>query len=163
MFFFSDNYLSKEAIFIYCLFGIGFSSLLLPKKFPKKITVLLFVMGCTIDTLFDYSIGGHKLDLYDTFHSPRYTLMDLITYISFSPFPYIFIYIYEHFRIKRIKVVFYIMGWTVFSIGVEGLAVYLGVFTYKFGYHLYYSIPIYLYTQSLTVALYHWMRSPGKV
>jgi hypothetical protein len=87
--------------------------------------------------------------------------MDLLTYISFAPFPYIFIYFYEHFRIRGYGTVLYIIGWTAFAIGVEAWAVHLEVFTYKYGYRLYFSLPIYLFTQSLTISLFRWMRSSG--
>ncbi|UFJ39928.1 hypothetical protein LOK74_18020 [Brevibacillus humidisoli] len=87
MMFFSDDYLSKEAIFIYFVLVAGFSSLLLPKKFPMKLTILMLLWGFSVDTIYDFSIGGHKLDFYDTFHNPRYTLIDLLTYIVFLLFP----------------------------------------------------------------------------
>ncbi|WP_134683637.1 hypothetical protein [Brevibacillus migulae] len=158
MVFFSDNYLAKESIFIYCLLLLGFSTLLLPKKFPRKITFLLFLLGYTVDTIYDYSIGGHKLNFYDTFHIPRYTLMDLLMYLSFAPFPYLFIYLYEHFQFRRYRTVLYTIGWSFFAVCLEGVATYVGALTYKNGYQLYYSFPIYLFTQSFTLFYYHWLR-----
>ncbi|UUZ89882.1 hypothetical protein LJK87_28065 [Paenibacillus sp. P25] len=156
MIFFSDNYLGKAAVFIYCVLIAGYSSLLLPKRFPVRLTVLLFFWGYTVDTIYDYTIGGHVLDFYDTFVSPRYTLMDLLTYFAFGPMPYIFIYLYEDWQIRGRKTIFFIAGWSVLSIFIEKWATSLGVFTYKNGYQLYYSFPIYLYTQSLTIRFYHW-------
>jgi hypothetical protein len=42
-----------------------YSYLAASEKIPRRITVPLFLVGATVYTLYDYSIGGHKLDFYE--------------------------------------------------------------------------------------------------
>ncbi|PWK14307.1 hypothetical protein [Tumebacillus permanentifrigoris] len=136
--------------------------LLLPKRLPTSTTLLLCIWAFTTPKFYDFTLGGGLFDYYDVNDSPRYCIMDLVSYFFFAPFGYFFIYFYEWLRARGRAVVFYILGWSLVAVGVEWLMVYFHVLTYKNGYTIAYSFVIYLFTQSMTLVFYHWLTRPPK-
>jgi hypothetical protein len=132
---------------------VHFIMFLLPKRFPLFLSIIMYLFGFTTGVMFDNTIGAHIFDLYDISDSSKYTLMDILTYIMFGPFGYLFSYVQDKYRIQGRFLIFYVLLWCFFSFGLEGLAEYFQVFHYKNGYHLYFSFPIYL----VTMGLYYWL------
>lgn len=93
-------------------------------------------------------------DFYEVNDSPHYDMFDLVSYFLYSPFSYFFIYFYELFGIKTKSVVLYVVVWCILSLGVEWISVVFKMITYKNGYSIIFSIPIYLFTLSLTLLFY---------
>ncbi|MEH7749506.1 hypothetical protein V7659_31565, partial [Neobacillus drentensis] len=94
------------------------------------------------------------LDLYDVGDEPIYSLFDLLSYTMYAPFGYIFVYFYERFKITGQKKVWYIIIWTIMAILLERFCVIIGVFQYKNGYKIAYSIPVYFFVESLLLFFY---------
>jgi hypothetical protein len=135
---------------------------LMPKRFPKSVTLLLLLFSSTLASMLDNSIGGHIFDLYDIMDGPAYTIMDFVVYFMYAPFGYIFIYFYELFRLKGILTVGYIALFSFLSTVFEWVCIKAGVFTYKDSYLIYYSFPIYLFSQSGILLFYKFIMNQQK-
>ncbi|SFD43818.1 hypothetical protein SAMN05216238_101338 [Lentibacillus persicus] len=128
-----------------------------PKKLPRHITWLFLIWGFAISTLFDFTIGGGLLDYYKVNDSNKYELTDLITYFSFAPISYFFVYFYHRFQIKRKTFITYILGWTVAGLLMEQLSRVMNVIHYQNGYNWTYSIAVFLVTLTITALYYTWV------
>ncbi len=140
-------------IAIICTYTISY---FLPRKLKAESTFLLFLWGFSVAKFWDFTLGGGVFDFYDVNDSPYYDVFDFVSYFLYSPFSYFFIYFYEVFGIyaKAKSVVVYIVVWSVIAIGVEWISVLFKMITYKNGYSLPFSIPIYLITFSITILFY---------
>jgi uncharacterized membrane protein YhdT len=128
--------------------------LLLPKRFTPMETLFNLLFGVFMGLMFDHTIAVEPFDLYDVGDQAKYQFFDLFSYFMYAPFGYFFIYGCEWLRIKHTGVLLYIIGWTVFAIAVEWIGVKMGLFHYKHGFTILFSIPIYLFVQSLHLILY---------
>lgn len=130
----------------------------LPKIFSKQLIVLIFLFSLTISSIFDNSFGADPFDLYDIMDGPAYTGMDLVVYLLYPPAGYIFLFLYEKFQIPDRFLMLFIILFTAFSLGIEWIYHKMGVFHYKDGYSIVYSISIYLFVQSLFVLFYRFLK-----
>jgi hypothetical protein len=153
-----DRFDQNEWFIIIMLILTYLIAYLIPRRFPTSITVLLMIWAFTVSQLFDFTIGGGVFDYYDVNDSPRYCLMDLATYFLYAPFSYFFIYIYDVFQIKPRHLALYIIVCSIFAVGFETLMVVFKVITYKNDWYRFYSFDVYLFTQSLTILFYKWIR-----
>ncbi|RIX60083.1 hypothetical protein D3P08_00370 [Paenibacillus nanensis] len=158
-----DNQFNGNELFVLGLIIAGFSMIwLLPKTFSPLQTIFNLMIGVTFGLIFDHTLHVPPFDLYDTGDSSKYEWFDILSYLMYSPFGYLFIYGVERLRINGITVIGYIALWTCFSILVEWLGEEVGLFHYKNGYKLLYSIPIYLVLQSIHLAAYRAVFSPKR-
>jgi len=116
----------------------------LPKRFPVKESLLYFTCFVSLGMVFDHTISIRPFDYYDVNDKSSYEFMDFVSYLTYGPFGYLFIYLYDFFKIKDLYNTIYIFLWTTVSLVMEYTALTLGVFHYKNGYEIYYSFPIYL-------------------
>ncbi|MBM6616292.1 hypothetical protein [Bacillus suaedaesalsae] len=131
----------------------------LPRLFKNRfITFLLLFYGITVASLFDNTIGATPFDYYDILDGPKYTVMDIVAYLIYGPYGYLFIYFHEKFHVRGKRNIVYIIVWTCIGVLIELLNVKFGVFTYKNGYRWLYSIPIYLYIQSVLLFMYKYIK-----
>ncbi|QOR64766.1 hypothetical protein IM538_12945 [Cytobacillus suaedae] len=130
----------------------------LPKRFSKATTITLTLLGVYIGMLADHSISIPPFDFYDVNDKSTYQVFDFLTYVMYGPFGYLFLYFYDYFDIKGFKTMLYIVFWTSIALLMEYVAAKLGVFHYKQGYRLLFSVPIYLWFQSLLIVYYHLMK-----
>jgi hypothetical protein len=126
----------------------------LPKILPGPTAAYCLLIGPFLGMAFDHTISVPPLDLYDVGDGPIYCLFDLLSYTMYAPFGYIFVYFYERFNISGQKKVVYIIIWTVMAILLEWVCTMVGVFHYKNGYKLIYSIPVYFFVESLLLFFY---------
>lgn len=136
---------------------VGFAVILmLPKIFslPEALFSLLF--GVTIGLMFDHTIAVPPFDYYDVGDKSDYQYFDIFSYLMYAPFGYIFIFLYLKFHITGFKTILYIVLWTALGILTEWVSKEFGIFHYKNGYKLIYSIPIYLFVQSLQLYLFQY-------
>ncbi|MEH7073280.1 hypothetical protein [Neobacillus drentensis] len=131
--------------------------LLLPKVFSKQMTILIFLYSLTTAGLFDNSVGAPPFDYYDIMDGPAYTVMDVVVYFLYPPFSYLFLFLYKKFQIQDSYLVFFIISFTALAIGVEWVNHKMGVFHYKNGNSIIYSVCAYLFIQSLLVVLYRFL------
>ncbi|KQX45790.1 MULTISPECIES: hypothetical protein [unclassified Paenibacillus] len=148
-------------VLICIVFAYGFIYFM-PKRFPLSVTLLLLLFSSTLASMLDNSIGGHIFDLYDIMDGPAYSIMDFVVYFMYAPFGYIFMYFYDLFRLKGILAVGYIALFSLLSAGFEWVCLKAGVFTYKDSYLIYYSFPIYLFSQSALVLFYKFITDQQK-
>jgi hypothetical protein len=114
--------------------------------------------GIVLASLFDNTIGAAPFDYYDIMDGPKYTIMDVVAYFVYGPFGYLLIYILEKLKIRGKRVIFYVILWTLFGVAFEWVNVIMGIFSYKNGYQLVYSIPIYLIVQTFLLFLYKYLK-----
>jgi hypothetical protein len=153
-----DNKFDGNEWFAICMIVIGAAAIMfLPKRFTKTEALFNLMVGVVLGLMFDHTIAVPPLDLYDINDQSQYQLFDMISYLMYSPFGYLFIYFYYKLRFKGLYLLLYILIWTGFGICIEYLGVIVGVFHYKDNYKLYYSIPIYLMVQSLHLSLFHYI------
>ncbi|TCP31522.1 hypothetical protein EV207_1029 [Scopulibacillus darangshiensis] len=136
--------------------------LLLPKRFALFQSVLFTLAGITFVIIFDNTICVPPFDYYDINKYSSFELMDFLAYAMYGPISYLYIYFYDKFQVKGYYNLIYILLWTVLAILAEYVAVVMGVYHYKHGYTILFSIPVYLFVQSLNTVLYHVVVSSRK-
>lgn len=131
---------------------------IMPKVFSKQVTVLIFLYTVTAAGVFDNSIGAVPFDFYDIMDGPAYSGMDVIVYLLYPPFGYFFLYLYHKFKVGGFYILLFISLWTAAAITIEWVYNKMGVFHYKNGNNIFYSICTYLVVQSLLVVYYHMIK-----
>jgi len=126
----------------------------LPKRFSIKESLVYLIYFVFVGMIFDHTIAIEPFDYYDVNDSSAYQLMDFLSYLTFGPFGYLYIYFYDFFKMKNRYNTFYIFLWTMSALLMEYVAHALGVYHYKNGYEIYYSFPIYLAMLSSLLYLY---------
>ncbi|UGB28742.1 hypothetical protein [Metabacillus sp. B2-18] len=137
--------------------------LLLPKKFTKTATLLSLFWGLTLGMMFDFSIGGGLFDYYRVSDSNRYEVFDVIYYLLYAPFGYLFFYFYEGLKINKRTVIIYILGWAILGIIFQWMFMKTEIITFQKGYQLSYSFPVFLVTQTISAIYYEKLRVNEKL
>jgi len=127
---------------------------LAPKRFTPTQAVFNASIGIFLAHAFDHTLALPPFDYYDLNDQSAYQLFDLISYAMYLPYGYFFIYFAQLFRVRGLLIIPYIGLWVSFGIAVEWCSLRLGVFHYKHGYTLMYSIPVYAFLQTLHLAVY---------
>jgi hypothetical protein len=126
----------------------------LPKIFSKQVTVLIFLYSLTAAGLLDNSLGAAPFDFYDIMDGPAYTVMDVVVYFLYPPFGYIFLLLYQKLKISNRFLILFISLFTLFSVIIEWVNNKMGVFHYKNGYSIIYSVCVYLVVQSTFILFF---------
>ncbi|MGG3562393.1 hypothetical protein ABES03_12375 [Neobacillus rhizosphaerae] len=132
----------------------------LPRRFPTSITILLLMFTISVARGVDHVIAGPHVDLYDIMDSGDFELFDLLCYVPYAPFGYVFIYLYDKFQLKGISLILYIVIFSVGSIGFEWMtgSNYISYLKYS-SWKPIYSLPIYLVIQPCTILFFHLITS----
>ncbi|GAA0611596.1 hypothetical protein GCM10009001_31030 [Virgibacillus siamensis] len=146
------KYILIALVILYVIF------FLLPKRFPRDVTILFLIWGFAVSTLFDFTIGGGLIDLYKTNDLNGYELFDLLTYIMFAPISYLFIYIYDVLNINKKAFIWYILVWMVMGLGAEWFSTVMGVTKHQNGYQLPYSVAVFLIVLTATALYYEFIK-----
>lgn len=150
----------KNEIYVFFLLASGIALMMICRKvFPIKKTMIFFLYSVFMGLLLDHCISIPPLDYYDVNDTSGFDFMDFLTYIMYGPYGYFFAYFYERLHIKTKLAPLYILAWACSSLLAEYLGILMGVFHYKYGYHIYYSLPIYLIVLSLQLSLYFFLQS----
>lgn len=128
--------------------------MILPKRFPTALTVMIILYSIAIPKVLDHTIAVKPFDFYDLNDKNTFELFDLIMDAIYPAFGYLFLYIYDYFNLKGKKFVPYLLIWCMIALGMEWTGVKLVVYDYK-GWKLIYSLPIYAATMTLEVILFH--------
>jgi hypothetical protein len=126
----------------------------LPKRFPKAITTIIVLYSIAMPKIFDHTIAVKPYNLYDLTDSGKYELFDVIMYAIYPPFGYLFIYLYDYFKIKGIRFVLYIFIWALAALGMEFITNKLHVYNYH-GWKLIYSLPTYTGVMIIHILLFN--------
>lgn len=152
--YYDHSFNANEWFVILSVVILTFIVLKLPKILSTLASITHFMYGIFIGIAFDHNIGVPPFNFYDVNDNSSYQFMDFLSYVGYGPYSYFFIYLYIKLDIKGFKNIIYIISWTAFSIFWEWLSTQIGLFHYKQGYMLFYSIPIYLFVQTLQVVVY---------
>lgn len=132
--------------------------LMIRKYFHPVVTIVIWVFTIALVESLDYFLAATPFKLYYFSDNPTYepsaTLIHLMLYPSFSM---IFLYIYDKWKLQGMKLFWYLVFWTVFSIFFEWLCLINRVLTYT-GWKLYYSIPTYPVSALLLICLFHFIK-----
>ncbi|WP_134685695.1 hypothetical protein [Brevibacillus migulae] len=144
-----------------CLLGWG-AALLLPRRFPFVLTVLLFVFTLTIANELDHVLAAPPFDYFNLNDHEKYELFDAIFYfVLYPPIGYIFVYLYDRWNLKGIYVLLYMLLWSLAGISIEWAGLHLQIFYYT-KWNIASSFPVYLVIQCLTLAFFHFICLYGR-
>lgn len=145
-----DNRWNANEWFVLATLAIGYTLLFMfPRRFTVQWSTVYLIYGVFAGLFLDHSISVAPVDFYDVNDNSSYEFIDFLTYVMYGPFTYMFAYLHDRLRIKPSGTPLYVLVWSLFSLGVEWIAVQAGVFHYKNGYQICYSFPIYLLMSSL--------------
>jgi hypothetical protein len=133
----------------------------LPRRFPTSISILTLSFSIFIARVTDELLAGPKVDFYDVIDSGKYELFDIISYAMYAPFAYVFVYIFDRYNLKGMKLFFYIVGFSLIGWGVEWVSAYFHVFTYK-EWKFSYSLAVYLIIQPITLLFFILIKNAHK-
>lgn len=133
--------------------------LFLPHKFTPRATLLSLFWGLSIGMLFDFTIGGGLLDYYKVNDSNRYEVFDVVYYLLYAPFGYLFFYFYEGLKINKNTVIIYILGWTLLGTVFQWVFMRTEIITLQKGYKLSYSFPVFLVTLTISWIYFEKLRA----
>ncbi|KAA0546073.1 hypothetical protein FZW96_17310 [Bacillus sp. BGMRC 2118] len=128
----------------------------LPKRFPNSITVLLLVFTVALSRVVDHTLAGPDINFYDIMDSGSFEFFDIFCYITYAPFGYLFIYIYDKYKLRGLRLFIYLISVAIFSTLFEILT--SSSYIHFFNYHSWkplYSLPVYLIVQPLTILFFH--------
>jgi hypothetical protein len=127
----------------------------LPKRFPTSITILLLAFSMAIARVIDHLLAGPSINFYDVLDSGKYELFDILCYVPYAPFAYIFVYLYDYWKIKGIYTSLYVLIVSLMGIGFEWLTTTPLIDFFKYHHwNVIYSLPIYLAIQPITLLFY---------
>lgn len=145
-------------LYIVCTLLTAFLiSVKLPQKFPAAITVLIFTFSAFIGLTADHILAISPYDIYDVNDSPHFEFWDFIYYSMYGFSGYFFLYLYQHWRIRGILTIGYIVLWSIFSVFYEWIAVIVGIFDFSKGYRMQYSFPVYLFIQTFFLIFFYFV------
>lgn len=116
---------------------------LLPQRYPRAMSVLIVLFCVSAAYVMDHAIASPPLDLYDINDRKEYEWIDLVTYLMYSPYALLCVYIYHKLRPRKLWFTGYIIGWSLFCVFFEWLAIMCHVFTFH-GWSLVYSYSVYI-------------------
>lgn len=150
-----DHQFNANEWFVIGLMSVGFAAYwLLPRTLSPLQTIFNMLIGVTFGLIFDHTIAIPPFDLYDVGDNSKYELFDFISYLMYAPYGYLFIYGADRFRIYGMLEIGYIMVWSGIALLFEWIGVQVGLFHYKHGYQIVYSIPIYFVVLSIQLSTY---------
>lgn len=151
-----DSRFNANEWFVVIGLVVGYTAIfLLPRQFPPKHAILYALYGVFGGFFCDHTLSVSPFNIYDVNDTSNFQIMDFLSYLMYAPFGYVFMYVYERLRIKPKWIPVYILAWSLVSVCIESLTVQLGVFHYKKQYRLGYSFPIYVFFQSVQMAMYY--------
>ncbi|WP_248927662.1 hypothetical protein [Paenibacillus hamazuiensis] len=132
--------------------------LIIRKHFPFSARILIWIFTVNFVELFDYAIAATPFQLYYCGDNTSYEISTgVLQCFIYPPYAFVFLYFYDKWNIRGTKLLYYIIGWTLFSVLFEWTFVLSGVFNY-ISWKLYYSVPIYPVSHLLLLALYRFIQ-----
>ncbi|WP_139492066.1 hypothetical protein [Brevibacillus dissolubilis] len=134
-------------------------TLKLPKRLSRVEFWIIWLMNYLLAEIADFTIGFPGIDLYDFNDWPQYEYFDWILYVFlYPPAAYVYLYLYDRWKPAGWKLAGYIVGWALFTTGLEWLATQFHVFTYK-GWKLVYSVPTYIFIYWINLCIFRFVRT----
>ncbi|CAG7617817.1 hypothetical protein ACFQI7_02465 [Paenibacillus allorhizosphaerae] len=141
-------------------------SFLLPKRLSAIEITVIAVFSLYLSQTVDSLIAVTPFDFYDVSDSAKYEIMDIVIYyLLYPPVAYIFLHFYDRLQLNTIRLILYVIGWSLLTAFLEWLSVLCHVFTYK-GWHIVYSPFVYIGVYTLNILVLritrHWERGGGE-
>ncbi|WP_040203725.1 hypothetical protein [Neobacillus jeddahensis] len=152
-----DKFDSNEWFIILSIIVAYSFILILPKRFPLSITLILLIFNMTYAQVVDHILAGVSVDLYDINDVEKYEWFDWITWFLYPPFGYLFAYFYDKWSVRGVRVFWYIILWVFIAMGQEMLCLWFNIFTYD-GWKIPYSFPVYILTLCLYLLFFLYMK-----
>lgn len=146
---FPEKFDVNEWFILGALLGSLLVFLLLPKRLPKPITPLIVLVSISFPSILDHSLAVNPHNLYNLNDRKDYEIFDLILYLVYPAFGYLYVYLLNLLQWKRLKLVAYLLIWTLFSVVFEMTLTKIHVFVLTGWKHVY-SLPVYIAVLTLT-------------
>lgn len=151
---FPKSFDENEIFVLFVACGLILLSLILPKRFPTQLFILLFLINSVIGRTVDTTLATHPLDIYSSFDDNTHEIFDEITYsIVYSFYGYLFYYAYDKYY--KLHSWFHVVIWAVSSTIFEWISIHFGVFHYHH-WHILYSVIVYLLVYTFHIFFFKW-------
>lgn len=127
-----------------------------PIRYPRSVSWLIVLLTVSSAIVMDHAIAGPPLNWYDTNDQPAYELIDVFTYFMYAPYALLCVYLYDKLDPKRLWFTAYIVGWSLFCVGFEWLAVQCHVFTF-YKWKFMYSFSVYLVMTTILINMFRFL------
>lgn len=131
---------------------------MLPRRFPPSMVLLTSLVPLLFAKVFDSILLLPPFEMYYVNDIKQVEWFDLLLYLMYLPFGYLFLYAYDWFRPKPVSTVAILTVTSLLAVLFEWVTVKVGVFYYT-GWKIYYSLPVYITVQSLYIILFERMKS----
>ncbi|TVY10750.1 hypothetical protein [Paenibacillus cremeus] len=123
--------------------------------FSTVLLIVIFTYNLALVATIDYFLIATPFHLYYFGDNTSYEASGALFHFFMYPASSIlFLFIYDKWKLYRLKTVWYILCWTAFSLFFEWLCVINHVLTYT-GWKLPYSIPVYPAAAMMLLLVYH--------
>lgn len=133
----------------------------LPKRFPLTITLLILFFGMAYVQVTDHVLAGISYNLYDINDYGKYEWFDWIGWFIYPPFGYFFVYFFDKWAIRGLRIFWYILVWSFIAMIVEWISLKFNMFKY-YNWNFFYSYPVYLLTLCIYLLFYLYINSAFK-
>jgi hypothetical protein len=154
---FPEKFDENEWLIIATMVGGLLLYKLLPKRFPPSLAFLVMVFSSFFSRTVDHILASPFLDFYDVMDSPKYEFFGVFTYFMYAPFAYLFVYLYDKYKVHGMYATFYILGFSLVGIGFEWITTKLHIFNLK-AWKLSYSYTVYLFAQYCTLLFFLYLK-----
>ena len=128
------------------------------KYFRPVIVLLIWMYNIFLVSSIDYFLIATPFKAYYFGDNPTYELSGALFHLFMYPCAsLVFLYFYDKFEIYGKKTVFYILGWTGFSLIYEWICVKNDALIYT-GWKILYSIPVYPAAAILLIIFFHFIK-----
>jgi hypothetical protein len=118
---------------------------------------MVWLFGLTYIATTDYALAATPFVLYSCGDNETYEPITAIAHLfMYTPFSFMFLYLYDKWEVRGKKLVLFLAGWTCFSIFFEWLNIQTGFLEYKH-WSLYYSIPAYPISGLILIRVYRFI------
>ncbi|MDQ0113729.1 hypothetical protein [Paenibacillus harenae] len=154
-----ESFDANEWFLIISFLVITTVTLMLPRRFPTIISIVFLLIGSGIAMYSDFHFGIPPVDLYDINDSKQYEWFDLVTFVLYSPFSYLFLYVFDRWRLEGLKISLYVLAWSIAAVAFEAFAVRLHVYNFQKGWNSGYSFVFYLASQTFMIWFYYTVKN----
>lgn len=116
---------------ILSIFIVTWIYLVISKRMALTIRILIWLYIIFIVQTVDYILGVEPYDLYDFMDSPRWQFIYALSQFTLYPIVgYLFLHFYEKWALKGFRLIGYILGWVLVSVGYEWMSSIFNVITH---------------------------------
>lgn len=150
----------NEIFVLFVAMGLFLFFIILPKRFPLHLFILLFLINSYIGRTVDTSLAIRPFNIYDSFDGNTHEILDEITYsIVYPIYGYLFYYFYDKYYM--IPSWIHLIVWAASSTLFEWISTRFNVFQYH-NQHILYSFFVYLLVFMFHILFFRWVTNQLK-